>query len=218
MRAALFNFNLPLGFATVWLLGRLFEHKPASLPLPVAPTREFCIALFTSKFKATIQSIGDMIGWESDHVTVGPMAAAAKLSLLRLIPHMMPIASDEDALYRLVLEHGDFGIHNISIMMDEKGQPVVTSLYDWETGCNVPAIVSDPLMAVIVDLVADAEADALPAITRVDADATSDERAAYTTWTRGYFNVCIVPSFPPRFFPQCFSGEVMTLFSVLEQC
>jgi len=32
----------------------------------------------------------------------------------------------------------------MSITIDANGQPFVTSLYDWETGCIVPAILSDP--------------------------------------------------------------------------
>lgn len=45
-----------------------------------------------------------MIGWESDNNTVGPIAVAAKQSLLRLIPHIMPADSDDEqiSLYRLV--------------------------------------------------------------------------------------------------------------------
>lgn len=96
-----------------------------------------------------------MIGWEDDNNIVGPIAAAAKQSLLRLVPYILPPENDQKALYRLVLEHGDYGIHNMSITMDAKGQPLVTSLYDWETGCIVPAILSDPLMAVSIDLVVD---------------------------------------------------------------
>ena len=95
MRAVLFNFNLPLDFAAVWLRERLFEQKPKSLPIPVAPTREFCAALFKSKVEATIKNIGDMIGWEDDNNTVGAIAAAAKQSLLRLIPHIIPAKSDQ---------------------------------------------------------------------------------------------------------------------------
>ncbi|KAF8694423.1 hypothetical protein AX14_002043 [Amanita brunnescens Koide BX004] len=153
IRASLFNFTLPLDFAAVWLRERLFEQKPKSLPVPVAPTRQFCLALITAKIEATIGNIGDMIGWEDDNNTVGPTAAAAKQSLLRLIPYIMPTDNDEGSLYRLVLEHGDFGIHNMLITMNDNGLPIVTSLYDWETGSIVPAILSIPLMAVAVDLV-----------------------------------------------------------------
>jgi hypothetical protein len=140
-----------------------------------------------SKIEATIRNIGDIIGWESDNVTVGPIAAAAKKSLLRLIPHIMPADSGQTSLYRLVLEHGDFGIHNMSITIDANGQPLVTSLYDWETGCIVPAILSDPLMAVIVDLVTDE--NAAPSFIRVPDNATPDDRVQYMTWARQYFMV-----------------------------
>ena len=129
-----------------------------------------------------------MIGWEDDNNTVGPIAAAAKQSLLRLIPHIMPTDDDENSLYRLVLEHGDFGIHNMSITMDDNSLPLVTSLYDWETGSIVPAILSDPLMSVVVDLVTDGNSN--PSISRVDDCATSDDRAQYMTWARQYFQVC----------------------------
>ncbi|KAM0800334.1 3-hydroxybutyryl-CoA dehydratase [Usnea florida] len=177
IRASLFSFNPTLDFAATWLLKELFEQKPKSLPIPVAPTREFCTALFTSKIEATIKNVGDMIGWESDNNTVGPIAAAAKQSLLRFIPHTMPAGSegDQSSFYRLVIEHGDFGIHNMSISTDADGQPLVTSLYDWETACIVPAILSDPRMSVIVDLVIDE--DAVPSITRVDDGTTPDEHA-----------------------------------------
>jgi hypothetical protein len=85
----------------------------------------------------------------------------------------MPADSGQTSLYRLVLEYGDFGIYNISIIIDTNGQPLVTSLYDWETGCIVPAILSDPLMAVIVDLVIDE--NTAPSFIRVPDNATPDD-------------------------------------------
>ena len=136
-----------------------------------------------------------MIGWEDDGHTVGPIAAAAKQSLLRLVPHIMPTDGDQTSLYRLVLDHGDFGIHNMSITRDSNGRPLVTSLYDWETGCIVPAILSDPLMAVVVDLVTDE--NAAPSVTRVSDDATPNDCAQYIIWAREYFKVC--SSFKYRF-------------------
>ena len=184
IRASLFNFNPPVEFATGLFLERLFEQRPDSLPIPVAPTREFCVGLFTSKIEATIKDIGDVIGYPSDNETVGPIAAAAKQSLLRLIPHIMPADSDETSLYRLVLEHGDFGIHNMSITTDSNGEPLVTSLYDWETGCIAPAILSDPLMALYVDLVTDENAE--PSITRIEDTATADDRLESMTWAEHY--------------------------------
>lgn len=127
-----------------------------------------------------------MIGWEDDHNTVGPVAAAAKQSLLRFIPHMMPVG-DEDLLYRFIIDHGDVGVHNILVTIDANNQPRATSLYDWETGCIVPAILSDPLMAVTVDLVADQ--DAAPAVTRLPSVVTAEDLGQMATWSRQYFQV-----------------------------
>ena len=73
-----------------------------------------------------------MIGYAGDNFYVGPKTAAAKQSLLRLLPYILPADSDKTSLYRLVLEHGDFGVHNMSITLDANGRPLVTSLYDWE--------------------------------------------------------------------------------------
>lgn len=126
-----------------------------------------------------------MIGWEDDHNTVGPIAAAAKQSFLHLIPHIIPQeVADKPILYRLVLDHCDFGIHNMSITTDEY---TITSVFDWETGCIVPAILSDPLMAVGVDLVTDM--NAAPSITRVPSYVTPDECVSYMEWATRYFNV-----------------------------
>ena len=90
IRAALFNYSLPPDFATRHLRERLFEQTPKMLSHPVAPTRDFCVGLFVSKIEATIGDVGDMIGWESDNEVVGPVAFAAKQSILRAIPHIMP--------------------------------------------------------------------------------------------------------------------------------
>lgn len=149
--------------------------------------RKFCIALFTAKIHATIKNIGDMIGWEDDNNTVGPAAARAKQSLLRYIPQMLPQQDPYGKPYRLVLEHGDFGVHNMSIAMDADNQPAVPSVYDWETGCIAPAILSDPLMAVTVDLVTDDEAN--PAIIRVEEDTSPANRQQYMDWAMHYTQV-----------------------------
>ncbi|KAI0893250.1 hypothetical protein F4806DRAFT_476349 [Annulohypoxylon nitens] len=184
IRASLYNFQVPPDFASTWLRERLFEQKPESFPIPVAPTREFCVALFTSKIEATIKNIGDMIGWEDDHNTVGPVAAAAKQSLLRFIPHIMPVG-DEDLLYRFVIDHGDVGVHNILVTIDANNEPRPTSLYDWETGCIVPAILSDPLMAVTVDLFVNRDAE--PSVTRLPVEVTIEDLDEMATWSREYF-------------------------------
>jgi hypothetical protein len=87
-----------------------------------------------------IKNEGDPIGWESDNFA-GHIAVAAKRSLLQLIPLILPPDDEHVGLYRLVLEHDDFGIHNMTIA---SSIPKVTLLYDWETAHVVPAILSDP--------------------------------------------------------------------------
>lgn len=133
-----------------------------------------------------------MIGWEDDEETVGPIALAAKGSLLRAIPHITPqeISDSATSLYRFVLEHGDFGIHNTLISQDASGEPFVTSLYDWETACIVPALLSDPLAAVNpVDLVADETGG--PGITRIPRDSTQESLERYASWAKHYVEVRI---------------------------
>ncbi len=146
--------------------------------------------MFAARVNANIRNEGDMIGWESDNNTVGPGALKAKESLLRFIPYMLPAGTieEEAELYRVVLDHGDFGIHNMSVTVDA-GQPEITSLYDWETGNIVPAILSDPEMAVWVDLTADAEGE--PTITRVDEDQGPGYREEYMRHAKQYIEVCL---------------------------
>ena len=58
----------------------------------------------------------------------------------------------------------------MSITKDANGSPLVTSVYDWETACIVPAILSNPLMAVEVNLVTNE--NAAPSFTQVSDYAT----------------------------------------------
>ncbi len=188
MRAALFRYNPPLDFAIRYLHDRIFDFKPESFAVPVAPTREFWIHVLESKIRATIRNEGDMIGWEDDQETVGPIALAAKQSLLHAIPLIMPPKSTEVSLYRLVLEHGDFGIHTTSITKDVNDEPLVTSLYDWETACILPALLSDPLVAAgPVDLITDEEGE--PCVTRIPKSPTPMDLETYAVWARRYIKV-----------------------------
>ncbi|KAH7405682.1 3-hydroxybutyryl-CoA dehydratase [Phaeosphaeria sp. MPI-PUGE-AT-0046c] len=184
IRASLFNFPLPPSFTTSHLHSRLFDFKPDAFTVPITPTRAFWLHVMTSKIEATVRNEDDPIGWEDDNETVGPVALAAKHTLLRALPYLLP-HGNEDRLYRFVLEHGDFGIHNTSIMIDKDGRPEVTSLYDWETGNIVPAILSDPLVAVDpVDLVVDAEG--MAGLERVPEASTEEEMGEYGRWTEWY--------------------------------
>jgi len=188
MRAALFKFNPPPEFVAQFLHDRIFDFKPESAPIAVAATREFWIAEFEAKIEATIGKLGDMIGWESDEEIVGPRALAAKASLLRAVPYILPEENSQSTFYRHVLEHGDFGIHNTTITEDTDGQPLVTSLYDWETGCIVPAILAEALVAVSsVDLVTDESGNS--ALARLPLETTSLDHEIYKAWAKEYIKV-----------------------------
>lgn len=78
MRAALFRYDPIPGFVARYLHYRVFDFEPKSFTMPVDPSREFWIHVLNSNVQATIRSEGDMIGWEEDEETVGPVALAAK--------------------------------------------------------------------------------------------------------------------------------------------
>ena len=141
-----------------------------------------------SKIRATIKNEGDLIGYEDDAETVGPRALAAKRSLLDAIPYIMPQEDMRGMLYRLVLEHGDYGIHNMTIAVDDERRPHVTSPFDWETGFIVPAIFSDPLVTVYpVDMEVDEDGD--PKATRLPNNASAADIDAYQQWAELYIRV-----------------------------
>lgn len=208
MRAALFHYNPPLEFATRYLHERTFDFKPSSLSMHVAPTRDFFIHILEEKIRATIKNQGEMIGWEDDNETVGPIALAAKESLLRAIPYMTPSESSiSTSLYRLVLEHGDFEIHNTTTTKDRNGEPLVTSLYDWETACIVPALSSDPLVAVSpIDLIADEVGQ--PSFTRIPKASRPTDLETYAAWAQHYIEVRVLAGSK--------SDLQLTSFSLLE--
>jgi len=189
IRAALFNFAVPDELAQNFLHDRIFNFKPAKFTVPVAPTREFWMHVLATKIEATIGNPGDMIGWEDDEETVGPVASSAKKSLLSALPCILPPEDAGGRIYRHVLEHGDYGIHNLSVSVSPDGSPLVTSVFDWETACIVPALLADPLVAVIpCDLIADAEGK--PSVTRLPQDHTQLDLDLWVAWSRRYTEVC----------------------------
>ncbi|KAH7244950.1 hypothetical protein B0J15DRAFT_564806 [Fusarium solani] len=145
IRTALLNLELPSQFVSDWLLWRTFqpvEWMPKELLLPISATRDFWLATLKAKIGAMVKNEGDLIGWPGNGVTVGPKALAAKKSLLRLMPLILP-EGDEAVMYRPVLQHDDFGFHNILNSISETGQTSSTSIFDWETGCIVPFALSE---------------------------------------------------------------------------
>lgn len=70
----------------------------------------------------------------------------------------------------------------MSITFDANGRPLVTSLYDWETSCILPAILSGPLMMVGFDLAEDENGNL--SITRKVEDATLEDHAEGMRYAR----------------------------------
>lgn len=189
MRAALFNFCIPSDFAKSWLPQN--SPNPKVFPTEIVPTREFAISFLSAKVEEMIKNEGDMIGWESDHNVVGPIAAKAKQSLLRVIPVILPVEGDQNVFYRFVLEHDDFGIHNMTI----NDKQDVTSLFDWETSHIVPAILSDPRLTIWCDLAVDEEGN--PIISRPWEDMDDERRSEFQGYAKHYWQVNL-PTRKPR--------------------
>jgi hypothetical protein len=188
IRATLFNFAVPDELAYYCLHDRLFNFKLAKFAVPVAPTHKFWMHVLATKIEATIRNPGDMVGWEDDEETVGPVASSAKKSLLSVLPLILPSEDAGGRLYRHVLEHGDYEIHNVSIKTSPDGLPLVTSVFDWETACMVPAFLADPLVAVIgADLGAGGDGKSYVARPQ---DQPQLDLDLYGTWTRRYNEVC----------------------------
>ncbi|KAJ7175738.1 hypothetical protein C8R46DRAFT_1174511 [Mycena filopes] len=196
IRAALFRFPVPLDFAKLWPQR---PPTPKVLLNEIEATRSFAVDFLVSKVEEMIKEEGEMIGWESDHNVVGPVAARAKVSILRLIPLILPQDDVEDDFYRLVLEHGDFGIHNMTITGSDSSDtlPVVTSLYDFETGHIVPALLSDPQLATPVDF--EVDGDGLPVLSRLHEGAAPEYVAEYEAYATHYFKTLdeLAPSYLP---------------------
>lgn len=78
-------------------------------------------------------------------------------------------------------------MHNMTIARDEQDQPRITSVYDWEGGNIVPAILSEPKMVTTVDLVINDKGE--PAISRWGDGDTPDKMTQYRKWTKEYYKV-----------------------------
>jgi hypothetical protein len=98
----------------------------------------------------------------------------------------MPIEDATNDLYRCVTEHGGFGIHNMTIEETSPDHVGVTSLYDWETGCIVPAFLADPVVPVSqVDLTLSNPARHVVACK--PSDNSPADLKTYRTWSDHYF-------------------------------
>ncbi|CAG1967285.1 unnamed protein product [Fusarium graminearum] len=107
--------------------------------MPVAPNREFWMHVLEEKIKATIGNEGDMIGWPSDKESVGPIAFSVK-----------QVPSTSRSIYTASRYTRPF--------FQQNGEPIITSLFDWETACIWPAVLSDPLVARLYEAAPDYKA------------------------------------------------------------
>lgn len=173
----------------------LLDELPAcgvvTQDFPAAPlgNRDFCVAILKAKVEGLIGNQGNRIGWEEDKLTVGPLASAAKRSLLRLIPLILP-EGDEEVLPRLVLQHDDFCLHEKSIDVDKAGELSLTSLYEWETGCIIRTILTQ--IEFLIDgcyLIVDEKGE-LWVHMRSDLEIEPERRAQNQRYSVGFLNVC----------------------------
>lgn len=140
--------------------------------------------------------------WEEDKLTVGPLASAAKQSLLCLLPPILPICDDE-VLSRLVPQHDDFGLHNISFAVDEAAELRLTPVYDWETGGIIPAILTQIEFSIAgCDLIVD-EKGHPSAHARSDQERQPERSAQNQQYSVEFLNVCQAPFSGPVSSPTC---------------
>lgn len=92
-------------------------------------------------------------------------------------------------MYRLVLQHDDFGIHNMSVDVAQAGEISLTSVYDWETGCIIPLILAEIDFSVAgCDLIVDENGQ--PSVhTRPDLECETERRAQNQRYSVEFLNV-----------------------------
>lgn len=183
--ATLFQYRLPAEYASTWLPVRISEHQQNYVvQREVAPTRDFCRDLLHARIELALSRLALRLP------QLAPRAAILRQDLDWLVPRVLPHAGNglsETALYRFVLDHGDFGIHNMTIATDEQGKPYITSVYDWEAATIVPALLSEPKMVVTADLVVNDEGE--PSISRWGDGDSMSRMGEYLEWSNEYYQV-----------------------------
>ncbi|KAM4057244.1 3-hydroxybutyryl-CoA dehydratase [Hirsutella rhossiliensis] len=181
--ATLFQYRLPAEYASTWLPVRITEHQQNYVSQrEVTPTRDFCASLLHTRIEAALSRLALRL----PHLA--PRALLVRQDLDWLVPRVLPQAGNglsETALYRFVLDHGDFGIHNMTIATDDHGRPYITSVYDWEAASIVPALLSEPKMVVTADLVVNDEGE--PAISRWGDGDSISHMGEYLEWSNEYY-------------------------------
>ncbi|PNY29795.1 Uncharacterized protein TCAP_00295, partial [Tolypocladium capitatum] len=186
--ATLFKFPLPADYVSAWLVDRIFGSELDLCLLTMQPTREFCMALLAARIECTFRRCHCRFASRLDYSSASALLSAARDSLLRLVPRVLPRMRkglDEATLYHFVLDHGDFGIHNMTVAKDAQDNPYISSVYDWEAGAIVPALFSEPKMVVTADLVVDEDGE--PSVSRWGDGDGMQKMAEYVAWSREYY-------------------------------
>ena len=173
----------PLTLVSTWLLDRIFGSDLDLCPVVIQPTRDFCMALLAAKIECTFRRCLGRFASRHEYNPARARLSAARDLLLRLVPRVLPRTRkglDEAMLYRFVLDHGDFGIHNMTIAKDAQDDPYISSVYDWEAGAIVPALFSEPKMVVTADLVVDDDGE--PSVSRWGDGDSMLKMAEYVAW------------------------------------
>lgn len=145
--------------------------------------REICMACVAIRIEAVMGRVGEDV---YENYTTGVSAVVIKRKLLRLLPRLLP---ENDFLYRPVLEHNYYGVQHMSVVTDENGVPTITSVFDWKNAVVLPAILSNPVLAVTVDLVLNENVE--PHFSRAALLASDNKRAQYMSWSEDYFEVIL---------------------------
>ncbi|EQK99155.1 3-hydroxybutyryl-CoA dehydratase [Ophiocordyceps sinensis CO18] len=180
--ARLFEYWLPAEYAWTWLPVRLAELQQRQASRDVAPTRDFCEYMMHARIDFALARFAPRA------LDLFSRVATVRGILHWLVPRVLPHAGNglsEAALYRLVLDHGDFGMHNMTIATDKRGWPWITSVYDWEGASIVPAVLSEPKMVVTADLVLDDEGE--PTVSRWGDGDSLPRMDEYLGWSREYY-------------------------------
>lgn len=170
-----------MGFVSSWYYNNVAALASSPIDVSKMTPREICMAHVAIRIEATIGRVGEEI---YENYTTGVSAVVIKRKLLRLLPYLLP---ENDLLYRHVLEHRYYGVHHMNVVTDESGKPTITSVYDWKNAIVLPAILSNPVLAVTVDLILNEHVE--PHFSRAALLASDNKRAQYMSWSEDYFEV-----------------------------
>lgn len=152
----------------------------------ILPTREFWLAEISWRICHLIRNLGHRIGWESDNDFVTAPVLESKATILEALSYIMPPELPDNSLYRFVLEHEDYGLHNIlAEEQEDDGVPRITALFDWDTACIWPALLSNPLVK-LPGIEVTVDKDGNPALSYFSNIEKVEDLEKYGNWARRY--------------------------------